>query len=97
MNVIIEVKEYMMSVNDIIQLTARKNGVSEEQVRRDMQESICEAINNCAGDPEAQAIWAGIPCKGVIPSPEEFILYISDLVNKEAATRIRAIKKAKQL
>ena len=58
----------------IIRKVARKHGVSVAEVRRDMQ----LAINAAYEKPNAAAL--AVPRKGAIPTPEEFIKYIANVV-----------------
>lgn len=55
------------------QKIADENGVSIKQVIWDMQKAIDEGFSN--PDPDVQAEWAKIPCKGSRPTPEELIVY----------------------
>ena len=58
-----------------IEKVARHNGVSEDEVRREIQTAIDLAMAN--PDPGVREYWAKIPRKGDKPTPEEAILYIS--------------------
>lgn len=59
---------------------AQQNGVSEEAVRREIEFAITEAMKN--PEPKAQAFWKSIPHKGELPTPEEVIVYIADMVKE---------------
>lgn len=60
---------------------ARSEGVSEAQVRADMEEAILAAYNN--PDPGPRAEWAEAPFAGRVPTVEEFILWMGSRVKLE--------------
>lgn len=53
----------------VIAQVAKNNGMSEEEMRNDMQEEILAAY----GNKETRNQWEKIFGKGVIPTPEAFI------------------------
>ena len=57
-----------------LESVAKKNGVSVEEVRREIEISIAAAKAN--SDLEIQAFWMSIPRKGEFPTPEEVILHL---------------------
>lgn len=57
---------------------AKKAGISKEQVRREMQEAMDEAMNN--PDPMIQMRWKFIPRKGEKPTLEEFVEFLVQFV-----------------
>ena len=59
-----------MNMKKLYKKIARKNGVSVDQVKRDIQ----EAIDATYLSPNLYA--RCIPCKGEKPTPEEFISYV---------------------
>lgn len=59
---------------EAIKKTARRFGVSEAEVRREIQRSIHMAY--FCPDPQARAKMCAIPCAGDMPTPEEFIAYM---------------------
>jgi|AGTN01.2.fsa_nt_gi hypothetical protein len=61
----------------ITKLAAEK-GISEEEVRREIQMAIDLSIAN--QDPNVQAYWKKIINKGVKPTPEDVIEYFADQV-----------------
>ena len=63
------------SVRRAFEAVAKKNGVSIEEVRREIEMAISAARKNPA--PKVQAFWTAIPCKGDVPTPEEVIAYIT--------------------
>ena len=60
---------------------AAKEGVSTDEVRRDIEIAITAAKNNL--DPAIQAFWASIPRKGETLTVEEAIAYIAKMVDKK--------------
>lgn len=61
----------------VITQIAQKYGVTEAEVRRDITEAIMEGIKNSQNDPATRALWGECPCAGNIPTPEEFIFWVS--------------------
>ena len=68
-------------VGKILKQVAQSNGVTVEEVRRDIE---C-TINECMNNPNAiiQARWAAIPRKGEMPTVEEFIAYTTFMVRQD--------------
>ena len=64
-----------------IELTARREGITAEQVRQEIQEAIDRAFDNPPNDLAAYKI-RQIPCKGERPTPEEFIVYVAEQASK---------------
>ncbi len=67
-----------MDAEKAIHLIAMKEGETKETIREHMKIAILEAINS--NDPDIQARWKKIPCKGKMPTPEELITYIAECV-----------------
>lgn len=59
---------------------ALENGVSEEEVRRDMLEAMNTARNNT--DPAVQARWKTFHYRGSEPTLEEFLVWCSHLAKE---------------
>lgn len=57
----------------IIKQIAKQNGVSVDEVRRDMEIAIKEAYQN----PATRQEWSRLFGEGIMPTPEEFICTIS--------------------
>lgn len=57
----------------IIKQIANENGISVDEVRRDMELAINEAYDNA----ETRQEWSKMFGEGVLPTPEEFICTIS--------------------
>ena len=62
-------------VAGIIQAVAKQNGVTEEQVRKDMKEAMLAGMNN--PDPKVQAEWKSFHYAGDEPTVEEFIIWMT--------------------
>lgn len=59
----------------IYQKIASTEGVSVEQVRKDIETAIETGLSN--PDPDVQRIWSSIPCKNNRPTPEELVRHLS--------------------
>lgn len=57
---------------------ARKEGISVDEVRQEIQKAIDDAMQS--DDPAVQAYWRKIKFKGEKPMPEEVVLYIAKQV-----------------
>ena len=55
---------------------ARENGTTPEEVRKEMQQTINMAYQNCS-DPKTKALQDMVPRKGEIPTVEEFLWFLS--------------------
>lgn len=64
-----------MKPQNALEIIAAKEGISVEEVRREIQLAIDEAMKN--PDPKVQAEWRKIPKKGKKPTPEEVIEFVS--------------------
>lgn len=64
-----------MKPQNALEIIAAKEGISVEEVRREIQFAIDEAMKN--PDPKVQAEWRKIPKKGKKPTPEEVIEFVS--------------------
>ncbi|MDO4547715.1 MAG: sporulation initiation factor Spo0A C-terminal domain-containing protein [Clostridia bacterium] len=63
-----------MNMDDIYRQIAQAHGVTEEQVKRDMQDAISEAYEN-PGDEVTSARQRKVPREGEVPTTEEFLKY----------------------
>lgn len=52
------------------------HGVSGEEVRREIEIAITAAFTNPDQSAEVKAYLSKIPCKGDIPTPEEFMTFV---------------------
>lgn len=60
---------------DIIKKVAKVNGVSEAEVRKEINIAIDEGMKST--DPEAMAFWAQLSKNGRRPTPEEVVEKLS--------------------
>ena len=70
----------MMKANKALQVIALKHGVSVEEIRKEIQFAIDEGMKN--SNPQIQAYWNSIPCRGNKPTPEEVITDLAKKVEK---------------
>jgi len=64
-----------MNAGKAIAETAKQNGVSVNEIREEIQKAINEGMKS--SDPQVKEMWKNIPRKGEIPTPEEFIEFIT--------------------
>ena len=64
-----------------IQQIAVKEGVSVEEVRKQMKLTMLAGL--CSQDPIVQARWKKIPCKGEVPTQEELITYLATHIDAD--------------
>lgn len=78
-----------MKVNSkkIYQKLAEQNGVTPEEVRRDMADAIRYAYENPPNERTAQ-YQKQIPCKGKVPTPEEIIDFARKQITKGDSSKI---------
>lgn len=62
---------------------ARRQGISEQEVRREIEIAIAEGMKS--KDPAVQAYWKAMPSKGEVPTPEEVIEYATKKINAETS------------
>ena len=72
--------DYYMKVNRVLAEIALKNGVSVDEVRKEIQVALDEGMKN--PDPNVQAYWNSIPRKGDKPTAQEVITYLSNQIKK---------------
>ena len=58
-----------------IRTLAMREGKPVEYIRKQM--SLAMLAGLCNQDPDIQARWKKIPCKGDVPTPEELITYLA--------------------
>lgn len=68
-----------LQARNIIARVARQQGISTDHCRADMQEAITAAW--ATSDPEAKHLQIQLVGDSHIPSPEEFILLISQKIS----------------
>ncbi len=62
-----------------IQIIAMKEGVTVEEVRKQIKLAMLAGL--CNQDPVIQARWKKVTCKGEVPTPEELITYLATHVD----------------
>lgn len=69
----------------ILDQIARQNGVTAAEVRRDINNSIRQAIaiSKLENNRRALELWEQIPCKGDIPTAEEIIPWLAENARKK--------------
>ena len=65
------------SVRESLEAIAKKSGISVEEVRQEIEIALAAAREN--SDPNIQAFWKLVPCKGEVPTSEEVIVYIAGM------------------
>lgn len=70
-------KKAKLSAQKSLEAVARKNGVSVEEVNREIEFAITIARENT--DPNIQAFWNSVPHKNKALTPEEVIAYIAEI------------------
>lgn len=71
-------KRQKQIAEDAIKKIAKRDGVSVEYVRKQMQIAMLNGL--CSTDPKIKEFWDSIPREGDIPTPEELILYTAGIV-----------------
>ena len=66
----------MLNAKQAMEQTASKFGVSYEEVHREIEAAIAEAM--ITTDTEGHKIWESVPCKGTVPTPIELIDFLLD-------------------
>jgi len=65
---------------------ARQEGISVAEVRKEINIAIAEAMRT--EDPKAKALWRSLFPEGYVPTPEEFIVVVAGVVQKQEASQI---------
>ena len=71
----------MKRKKNVIRQVAQMHNVSEEEVKREMQAAIHEAIQS--NDPEVKRRWSKSCKNGKEPTPEELLQYLSHEVRRK--------------
>lgn len=66
---------------DVIKMLANTEGVSEKEMREEMQKAIRLAREN--PDPKVQMMWSSLFPNAKEPTPEEFINVIAKVVKEK--------------
>ena len=76
-----------MDINKILGQVAEADSVSIEEVKKEMQAAISAAYQNPSDDGgRTEARQKEVPCRGEIPTPEEFIRYAAWKLKKHMAS-----------
>ena len=75
-------QEELNQVSVVLSIMAAKNGISEEQMRKEIQEAISYARSNSV--PKAREMWKNALFAEDNPSVEEFIMWLANEVKKKA-------------
>lgn len=70
----------MKDFKEILEKIAKENGTAPENVLQEMQRAIDEAYDH--HDASAQPLWDMMTFKGDRPTPEEFILQIAMMMDR---------------
>lgn len=74
-------KQKLSVAENAIRKIALREGVTVEYVRKQIQIAMINGL--CSSDPEVKAFWDSIPREKEAPSPEELILYVSEMVKRK--------------
>lgn len=74
-------KQKLSVAENAIRKIALREGVTVEYVRKQIQIAMINGL--CSNDPEVKAFWDSIPREKEAPSPEELILYVSEMVKRK--------------
>jgi len=67
--------EKQRAAENAIRKIAEREGVTVESVKKHMQIAMINGL--CSTNPKVKAFWDSIPHEKEIPTPEEFITYVS--------------------
>lgn len=67
-------KKREKKITDSFRQIAKKEGISEEEVRKEIAYAVSLALKS--NDPKIQSFWKDIPCEGDSPTIEEVIDHI---------------------
>ena len=76
-------KEKMKIARNAIKKIAKHDGVSVDYVRKQMQIAMLNGL--CSNEPKVKQFWDRVPREGQIPTPEELIIYITEIVKQSKA------------
>lgn len=69
-------------MKNIYRQIAEENRITPKEIEACMRSALKAAWENAQKDSSAKALQAQIPCKGDMPTNEEFILYVVDMLSK---------------
>ena len=69
-------------IQAVLEIVARNNHTSAESVKKEIECSIAEAIDTArkVNDQKRLTYWDPIPCREEVPSAEELIAYLSQVL-----------------
>lgn len=76
-------KQKLSVAENAIRKIAIREGVTVEYVRKQMQIAMINGL--CSSDPEVKAFWDSIPREKEVPTPEELIIYVSEMVKRKGS------------
>lgn len=62
---------------------AQREGITTEYVRKQIQVAMLNGL--CSTNPRVKAFWDSIPRNKEVPTPEELIIYISEMVKRKGS------------
>lgn len=71
-------KDRLILAQNAIKKIAKRDGVSVNYVRKQMKIAMLNGLSST--DPQIKRFWDSIPHEGEIPTPEELIIYIAEIV-----------------
>lgn len=71
-------KRTRISAEEAIQEVSLRHNTTVEEVRKEIK--LAMLVGLCNTDPAVQAKWKEIPCAGEVPTPEELITYIVEII-----------------
>ncbi len=74
-------KTELKKAKEAIRMIAQKNGMTEQQVRDEMELAIDSGYSN--PDPSVQSYWRSTPFANRKPSPEEFMIWCAAKANEQ--------------
>lgn len=74
-------KQKLSVAENAIRKIALSEGVTVEYVRKQMQIAMLNGL--CSSDAKVKAFWDNIPCEKEVPSPEELIIHISEIIKRK--------------
>ena len=72
----------MYSKDNIFKRMAEERGITEKEMREQIQQHIIAGLNG--HDPVQRKQWEAIPHEGDIPTPEEYVRYIIEKLTAES-------------
>lgn len=77
-------KNKLNIAQNAIKEIAKRDGVSVDYVRKQMKIAMLNGL--CSKDPQVKRFWDSVPRESEILTPEELIIYITEIVKHGKAT-----------